>query len=288
MLNFIFPMVLFFGMSCIECQNPSPSNQGLDAHTYTNNAIKQEEWALDFFKNRYSFTGTEKRALDLGCGDGAITVKIAELFSNQFPQSAIEFIGMDISQSMIDKAHTNYPKEIYKNLSFIQGNAEQIQYKDYFDLIVSFSTLHFAMEQEKVIQEIYNSLAPNGFALILVPEKNAKNMNPLAGSLMLTSKWKTYFPQGYSPSRIYFSNKEYEQMLLKSGFKSVAVESILREDIYLSMEKFIDSLVAVLNYVPTEIRREFAIDLSNLLNIHHDSSGNIHYVHSSLQIVAKK
>lgn len=144
------------------------------------------------------------------------------------------------------------------------------------------------MEQEKAVQELYNSLAPGGTVLILVPSKNVKNMNPLAGSLMTSFKWKMYFPNGYTPSRVYFTLEEYEKMLQAVGFASVDVKLISREDIYPSKDRFIDSLVAVLNYVPSDIRREFAIDLANLLNISQDASGAIHYSHGSLQINARK
>lgn len=273
---------------CLSCLEGTSPNQGLEASSYTSNASKQREWALDFFKTRYAITGNEKKVLDLGSGDGSITIKIFEMFANKFPGSSVEFIGMDISKSMIAQAKRDYSEETYKNVSFIEGSAGSISYRNYFDVIFSFSTLHFALEQEKAIQEIYDSLAPDGTALILVPSKSAKNMNPLAGSLMTSTKWKTYFSAGYTPSRVYFTIEEYEKMLRTAGFVSVNIELIAREDTYPSKDAFIDSLVAVLNYVPLDIRREFAMDLASLLDTSQDSLGVIHYRHNSLQIVAKK
>lgn len=93
-----------------------------------------------------------------------------------------------------------------------------------------------------------------------------------------------YFPNGYTPSRAYFNLEEYEKLLRTAGFVSIDVKLISREDIYPSKDKYIDSLVAVLKYVLSNIRREFAIDLANLLNISQDSFGAIHYSHESLQI----
>lgn len=273
---------------CTSCLEGTSPNQGLEASSYTNNANKQREWALDFFRTSYAITGNERKVLDLGSGDGSITIKISEIFASKFPESSVEFIGTDISKSMIAQAKRDYSEETYKNVSFIEGSADNISYRSYFDLIVSFSTLHFVLEQEKAIQEIYDNLTPGGTVLILVPSKSNKNMNPLAGSLMTSSKWKTYFPQGYTPSRVYFTIEEYEKMLRTAGFASVNIELIAREDTYPSKDAFIDSLVAVLNYVPLEIRRDFAIDLANLLDISEDSLGVIHYCHNSLQIVAKK
>jgi hypothetical protein len=105
---------------------------------------------------------------------------------------------------------------------------------------------------------------------------------------MASPKWKTHFPDGYTPSRAYFTLEEYESLLRTAGFASVNIKQISREDIYPTKEAFIDSLVAVLNYVPSEVKREFAKDLANLLEISQDSSGAIHYSHGSFQIIAKK
>jgi trans-aconitate methyltransferase len=260
---------------------------GLEANLYSKNASKQTEWALNFFRSKYKITGNEKKVLDFGCGDGSILVEISKLFANQSSKSAAQFTGMDISKSMIDKAANDYPREQYKNVTFAQGGVENISHKNSFDLIVSFSTLHFVLEQEKALQKIHESLALGGTALILVPSKTEKNMNPLAGSLMTSDKWKAYFPEGYIPSRVYFTQNEYEKMLSSVGFTAIDIEIISNEDIYPSMDAFVESLVAVLNYVPLKIRREFAKDLANLLDISEGPTGTVHFRNKSLQIVAR-
>lgn len=257
-------------------------SEALDADAYKK-ANKQEEWALDFFKAQVEMTGQEKRVLDLGSGDGRITAKVAEIFAEKFPDASIEFVGIDVSESMIQSAKKHYP-----HLSFELGTVENIPYCNFFDLVVSFSTLHFSMDQQLAFQEIFASLAEKGRIAILVPAKHAFNMNPLAGSLMTSPKWKNYFPAGYIPSRTYFTAEEYQKMLAIIGFTSITVQMVEREDIFPSMEAFVDSLVAVLNYVPEKIRNEFAFDLSALLDISIDSSGKIHQNHYSLQITAIK
>lgn len=257
-------------------------SSGLDADDYKK-ANKQEEWALDFFKDSVEITGKEKRVLDLGSGDGAITAKIAEMYAGKFPEARIEFVGIDISESMIQSANKNYP-----GISFEIGSVDHIPYCNSFDLILSFSTLHFSMDQEASFHEIYKSLTREGRIAILVPAKNDYNMNPLAGFLMTSSKWKSYFPSGYTPSRTYFTAEEYQKMLSGMGFASIIIQPVETEDIFPSMEAFIESIAAVLNYVPKNIRDEFASDLAAMLNISIDSRGKIHQNHVSLQITAKR
>jgi len=67
--------------------------------------------------------------LDLACGTGIVTRKIAE----KFPNSTI--IGVDITQSYLEIAKKN-SKE-YKNISFLHQDAEKLDLDKKFDCIVS-------------------------------------------------------------------------------------------------------------------------------------------------------
>jgi hypothetical protein len=113
-------------------------------------------------------------------------------------------------------------------------------------------------------------------------------MNHLAGSLMTSSKWISYFPLGYTPSRTYFTEEEYQKMLAGIGFTSIKTKVVKTVDSFSSMEAFVDSLTAVLNYVPENIRKEFAYDLARKLAISIDSRGQVYQTHESLQITAVK
>lgn len=97
-MRLIFSLLCMLGVCLSYPGHAAPLlNQGLEASSYTNNSSKQEEWALDFFRTSYTVTGNEKKILDLGSGDGSITIKIAKMFADQFPKTTVEFIGMDIS-----------------------------------------------------------------------------------------------------------------------------------------------------------------------------------------------
>jgi tRNA G46 methylase TrmB len=80
MMCYIFSLLFMLGicLSHLEGHTTPLSNQGLEASAYAGNASKQEEWALDFFRSSYTITGDEKKILDLGSGDGSITIKIAK------------------------------------------------------------------------------------------------------------------------------------------------------------------------------------------------------------------
>ena len=71
--------------------------------------------------------------LDVGCGDGELSVAMAER------ANAGEVIGIDASQAMIDFAKQ---KHQLPNLKFELGNVTTFSYDKRFSLITSFACLH--------------------------------------------------------------------------------------------------------------------------------------------------
>jgi trans-aconitate 2-methyltransferase len=105
--------------------------------------------------------GTE-RVLDIGCGDGRITVEIARRLESG------SVLGIDPSTHMIDfaKAHFADP-----NLAFAVGDAAALPYRGEFDLAVSFNALHWVRDQNAALRGIRAALKPTGRAFLeFVPQ----------------------------------------------------------------------------------------------------------------------
>ena len=66
--------------------------------------------------------------LDLGCGDGALTIKIQE--------AGARLLGVDSSESMIRAAKT-------RGLSAEVGNGEKLKFSNQFDAVFSNAALHW-------------------------------------------------------------------------------------------------------------------------------------------------
>jgi trans-aconitate methyltransferase len=90
-----------------------------------------------------------ERILDLGCGTGHLTAKIAE--------TGAEVVGIDRSPEMIRQA-----KEKYPSLRFEVMDAREIQLDGSFDAVFSNATLHWIKEPERVISGIKRLLRPGG------------------------------------------------------------------------------------------------------------------------------
>lgn len=124
------------------------------AEEYYQNSSSQKDAATDLMKH-VKMRGNES-ILDVGCGDGKITAEIA----NKVPQGSV--IGVDISPSMIDFAQATFPQKHYPNLKFLFKNAENLDYKEEFDIVFSFTTLMWIQNHQAFLEGAYHSLKPSG------------------------------------------------------------------------------------------------------------------------------
>ncbi len=87
--------------------------------------------------------------LDLGCGTGHLTGRIAE--------SVAKVIGLDCSSEMLVKARNAYP-----DIAFIQADAQNFTLDVRFDAVFSNAALHWMKNAEGVIKSVANVLKPGG------------------------------------------------------------------------------------------------------------------------------
>lgn len=90
-----------------------------------------------------------ERILDLGCGPGQLTAKIAK--------SGAEVIGVDASPAMIGQARQNFPR-----LSFVLQDAAELSYDCEFDAVFSNAALHWMLDREAVVRGVSAVLKPAG------------------------------------------------------------------------------------------------------------------------------
>lgn len=91
-----------------------------------------------------------KRVLDLGCGTGVLTNDIAGF--------AEEVVGIDQSDTMIEKARTLYP-----NIEFMVMDACNLPWNGRFDAVFSNAVLHFIKAQDQLLASVHRTLADGGF-----------------------------------------------------------------------------------------------------------------------------
>ncbi|MEK4425108.1 methyltransferase domain-containing protein [Solibacillus sp. FSL K6-1523] len=141
--------------------------------------------------------------LDVGCGTGDLAQEIAS--HGAFVQ------GTDASQDMIRAAQQKYP-----TIEFSTIEAAAMHFTNQFDAVFSNAALHWMKQQNKVIQNIYNALKPNGR---FVAEMGGHgNIASIVGAIKESMSTLNYaYNEDYFPW--YFPTiEEYETILETVGF----------------------------------------------------------------------
>ncbi|MBA3015459.1 MAG: methyltransferase domain-containing protein [Proteobacteria bacterium] len=122
-----------------------------DGKKYEKSSAHQKEWGAKLIRE-LGLKGTE-RVLDLGCGDGTLTVQLAELL----PEG--EVIGIDASQGMIDTA---FPKAT-RNVRFLLKDINTLAFNKEFDVVISNATLHWVKDHSRLLKNVHHALRPGGY-----------------------------------------------------------------------------------------------------------------------------
>ena len=107
-----------------------------------------------------------KNVLDLGCGIGFWI----EQLSKQKPK---KITACDLTENALNLSKKRCEFLSINNVEFIQGNAEELPFKDNeFDFINCQGVIHHTPNTKKALKEIYRCLKPNGQFSISVYYKN--------------------------------------------------------------------------------------------------------------------
>jgi len=173
-------------------------------------------WNAQLYDNKHSFVWKlaggvlellapqpGERILDLGCGTGHLTGKIAE--------AGAYVVGVDRSPEMIVQAREQYPA-----LRFEVMDARELQLEGPFDAVFSNATLHWIHEPERVIAGVARLLKPGGR---FVAEFGGKGNT---GELLRAVEriWSKEAIPGPAPRPWYYpSIPEYAGLLEKHGLE---------------------------------------------------------------------
>ena len=91
----------------------------------------------------------EQTILDLGCGTGTLTTQLVPLAS--------KVVGVDSSQSMIEKA-----REQYKNIEVWVCDALNLPFKNEWDIVFSNAVFHWIGDHDALLKEIHKVLKQHG------------------------------------------------------------------------------------------------------------------------------
>jgi trans-aconitate 2-methyltransferase len=121
-----------------------------DGERYRAAAGHQREWG-ELLIAGLELQGDEN-ILDLGCGDGALTARLADLV----PRGLV--LGLDASAGMIAATRPL----TRSNLRFALQDISTLDFEDEFDLIFSNSALHWLNDQPRLLAACHRALKKGG------------------------------------------------------------------------------------------------------------------------------
>ncbi|MEJ2639925.1 MAG: class I SAM-dependent methyltransferase, partial [Desulfosarcinaceae bacterium] len=138
----------------------SATRQQWNATDYAENSSAQLAWAQELI-DKLALRGDEA-LLDIGCGDGKISARIARAL----PQGRVH--GIDLSADMIQLARRQFDGRSHPNLRFQQMNAARIQLARGFDVAFSTAALHWVPDHPAILKGVQACLIPGGRLLFLL------------------------------------------------------------------------------------------------------------------------
>lgn len=134
---------------------------GADYRKYTGYRRVEDLKKLDFVVQslEMSFSSKEVRGLDLGCGEGNVTIPLASL--------GYRMVGVDISADEIEKAKSK--QTLPDDPVFYVGDAENFASEETFDFVVCSEVLEHVKHPGVVLSLINKALRQNGPLIVTVP-----------------------------------------------------------------------------------------------------------------------
>lgn len=187
-----------------------------DAKAYQQLSEPQFAWGLKVLE-RIALRGDE-RALDIGCGTGRLTARLAE----RLPRGTV--LALDQSENMVAEARANLAPTFGERVSFRAQDALALSEVDAVDLVFSTATFHWILDHDRLFTVIHRALAKGGRLVAQCgAQGNLARIRALALELTAKEPFARYFPE--RPDHwLYAGVEETERRLRAAGFVEIEVD----------------------------------------------------------------
>jgi trans-aconitate 2-methyltransferase len=224
---------------------------------YAKHSSAQSAWGNELIA-KLRLQETES-VLDIGCGDGKVTLEPAAMVSKG------RVTGVDSSESMIESAKRRAIDSARTNVTFLCMDATALDFRDQFDAAFSNAALHWIKDRIALLEGVRKGLKKSGRILFQMGAKgNAKDVVETVSALIRKEKWRPYFEKFPFPYH-FFGTEEYEQWLKQVGLVRKRLELIPKDMVPDGKEGFAGRLRSTwLPYtqrVPERLRETFVSEL---------------------------
>ena len=150
-----------------------------------------------------------ERILDVGCGDGALTLKIA--------QSGADVLGVDASKELLEVAAS-------RGLNTQLGDATNLGFDQEFDAVFSNAVLHWVLDAQAAATSMYNALKPGG--RLAIEFGGFGNIAAIRSALAAVLNSHGYLDLPHD--HYYPQPDQYANLLQSVGFSNITTATIYR------------------------------------------------------------
>jgi trans-aconitate 2-methyltransferase len=232
-----------------DVEGSPDSTYDFNGEMYRDASRHQKEWGSRII-SELGLRGGE-RIIDLGCGDGVLTKRLADLA----PRGSV--LGIDSSPSMIATA-----KRLKgENLRFLQLDIDDLSFEGEFDVAFSNATLHWVKDHRRLLANVKRALRDGGTARFnFGGDGNCANFIAVVREVMALSAFQSHF-EGKQWPWFMPSLHEYEAIVSSAGFSQhrVWMENADRTFTEKELIDWIDqpSIVPLLAMVGEEDKKAF-------------------------------
>lgn len=152
--------------------------------------------------------------LDLGCGTGELTRRLAE----RLPESDV--LGIDSSAEMLAKSESLAAREERFNLHFELADIGEMS--GYWDLIISNSALQWLDDHANLIPHLFSLIEPGGQLAVQLPSNHDHPTHKLLAEVASEEPFQTTL-EGWTRRSAVLPLERYAELLYKAGGMSLQV-----------------------------------------------------------------
>jgi trans-aconitate 2-methyltransferase len=228
-----------------------------NAADYAVNSRGQQAWALSTI-DRIEL-GPSDAVLDVGCGDGKVTVELAR----RVPSGRVA--GIDSSPDMVRLAMETWGESL-PNVEFRVVDARALDFPPVFDWVFSNSALHWVPDHPAVLRGVARALKPGGRIMLSMGGRGtAAAVHRVLDDFRSGGTWAPHLADVVPPHH-FFGPEEYGRWLPAAGLRVRRVELTGKEMRHAGIDALQGWLrttwMPYLERIPSEAQAEFIAQLA--------------------------